>query len=94
MAATVQKNAMQFSNEQAASHGWSAMVIQILPHVLRYYPAADCLPACLETTARLYPWHLPSLEMKEARSSGHGMDLTAMWRGVPALPAGVGIRQD
>ena len=30
--------------------------------------------------------------MKEARSSGHGMDLTAMWRGVPALPAGVGIR--
>lgn len=56
--------------------------------------AADCLPACLEATARSYPWHLPSLEMKEARSSGHGMDLTAMWRGVPALPAGVGIRQD
>ena len=56
-------------------------------------PAADCLPACLEATARSYPWHLPSLEMKEARSSGHGMDLTAMWRGVPALPAGVEIRQ-
>ena len=57
-------------------------------------PAADCLPACLEATARLYPWHLPSLEMKEARSSGRGMALTAMWHGVSALPAGVGIRQD
>ena len=41
-------------------------------------PAADCLPACLEATARLYPWHLPGLEMKVARSSGRGMDLTAM----------------
>ena len=55
--------------------------------------AADCLPACLEATARLYPWHLPSSEMKEARSSGRGMALTAMWHGVPALPAGVGIRR-
>lgn len=59
-----------------------------------YESPLDILPACLEATARSYPWHLPSLEMKEARSSGHGMDLTAMWRGVPALPAGVGIRQD
>ena len=57
-------------------------------------PAADCLPACLEATTRSYRWHLPSLEMREARSSGRGMALTAMWHGVPALPAGVGIRQD
>ena len=57
-------------------------------------PAVDCLPACLEATDRSYRWHLPSLEMKEARSSGRGMDLTVMWRGVHALPAGVGIRQD
>ena len=71
------------------------MAIQSTSHMsCGIIPAEDCLPACLEATARLYPWHLPSLEMKEARSSGHGMDLTAMWRGVPALPAGVGIRQD
>ena len=32
--------------------------------------------------------------MKVVRSSGRGMALTVMWHGVPALPAGVGIRQD
>ena len=57
-------------------------------------PAEDCLPACLVATDRLYPWHLPSSEMKVVRSSGRGMALTVMWHGVPALPAGVGIRQD
>ena len=71
------------------------MAIQSTSHMsCGIIPAEDCLPACLEATARLYPWHLPSLEMKVARSSGRGMDLTAMWRGVPALPAGVEIRQD
>ena len=32
--------------------------------------------------------------MKVARSSGHGMDLTAGRNGVPALCPGVQIRQD
>ena len=41
-------------------------------------PAAVCSPACLATTVRLYRWHLPSLEIREARSSSRGMDLTAM----------------
>ena len=89
------ENALQFSNDQAASHGWSAYGDpEYVPHVLRYYSSGGLFAGLFGATARSYPWHLPSLEMKEARSSGHGMDLTAMWRGVPALPAGVGIRQD
>ena len=73
------ENALQFSNEQAASHGWSAYGDpEYVPHVLRYYSSGGLFAGLFGATARLYPWHLPSLEMKVARSSGRGMDLTAM----------------
>ena len=50
------------------------------------------LPAYLETDS-LLPLRKASLEMKAERSSGHGGDLQRDKNGVPALSAGVRIRQ-
>ena len=95
MAVTVPKMPCSFPTSRLLRMDGVPMATQSTSHMsCGIIPAADCLPACLEATARSYRWHLPSLEMREARSSGRGMALTAMWHGVPALPAGVGIRQD
>ena len=85
--------ALQFSQEQAAAHGWSGYGDpEYVPHVLRYYSGGGLFAGLfgngqIVTIAK-------SLEMKEARSSGHGMDLTAGRNGVPASCPGVQIRQD
>ena len=42
-------NALQFSQEQAAAHGWPRYGDpEYVPHVLRYYSGGDCLPDFLE----------------------------------------------
>ena len=88
------ENALQFSNDQAASHGWSAYGDpEYVPHVLRYYSSGGLFAGLFGGNGQIVSVALTQLGMP-VRSSGRGMDLTAMWRGVPALPAGVGIRQD
>ncbi len=70
-------NALQFSQEQAAAHGWSGYGDpEYVPHVMRYYSGGGCLPDYLEADS-LSPLRKVSLEMKAERSSGHGGDLTA-----------------
>ena len=89
------ENALQFSNEQAASHGWSAYGDpEYVPHVLRYYSSGGLFAGLFGGNGQIVSVALTQLGNQGGQKFWSGMDLTAMWRGVPALPAGVGIRQD
>ena len=89
------ENALQFSNEQAASHGWSAYGDpEYVPHVLRYYSSGGLFAGLFGGNGQIVSVALTQLGNEGGQKFWSWYALTAMWHGVPALPAGVGIRQD
>lgn len=86
-------SALQFSQEQAASHGWARYGDpEYVPHVLRYYSGGGGLFAGLFGNEQIVTIAKAQLGNAGGRSSGRGMDLTAEWSGAPVLSAGVRIR--
>ena len=86
-------NALQFSQEQAAAHGWSGYGDpEYVPHVMRYYSGGGWFTG-LFGNRQLVNIAKGQLGNEAERSFGRGMDLPAGRNGVPALSAGVRIRQ-
>lgn len=86
-------NALQFSQEQAAAHGWSGYGDpEYVPHVMRYYSGGGWFTG-LFGNRQLVNIAKSQLGNEGGRSFGRGMDLPAGRNGVPALSAGVRIRQ-
>ncbi len=62
------ENALQFSNEQAASHGWSAYGDpEYVPHVLRYYSSGELFAGLFGGNGQIVSVALTQLGNKEGQ---------------------------
>lgn len=87
-------NALLFSQQQAASHGWSSYGDpEYVPHVLRYYSGSNPF-AALFGNEQIVSIALTQLGNEGGESSGHGTGLAAGKNGVPVSYRGVRTRAD